>query len=248
MSLRPRQRSTGTASALGKSSSSPIVLVHGAWVGEWCWEPILPLLATSGRPVHRVSLTGHGARSANSGPHVTLAQHVGDLVGVFEANDIADATLVAHSYGGRVITKAWPELRSRIRQMIYLDAHAPLGPDQPDDTFEEDNGMIPLSEVVPGPEVFTAPTTAAAFYERLMPQSAAALREPFRVRLPADLDKTFVHASEEPSPLFRRYAEAARSDPSWHYVELPGTHWLMYTNPREVAAVILDPHSFRRSP
>jgi pimeloyl-ACP methyl ester carboxylesterase len=230
----------------GRRSSSPIVLVHGAWVGEWCWEPLLPLLATSGRPVYRVSLTGHGARSACSGPHVTLAQHVRDLVAVFDSNDIVDATLVAHSYGGRVITKAWPELRSRIRQMIYLDAHAPLGPHQPDDSYEEDNGMIPFAEFVPGPEVFATPATAAAFYVRLMPQSAAALREPYRVDLPADLDKTFVHASEEPSSRFRRYAEAARSDPSWHYVEIPGTHWLMYTNPPEVAAVILDPHSFAR--
>jgi pimeloyl-ACP methyl ester carboxylesterase len=242
--LRPRQRSTGTASAPGEASGPPIVLVHGAWVGEWCWDPILPLLATSGRPVYRVSLTGHGARSGGSGPHVTLAHHVGDVVAVFEANGISNATLVAHSYGGRVITKAWPELRSRIRQMIYLDAHAPVGPEQPDDTYEEGEGMIPFSEFVPGPEVFATQTTAAAFYERLMPQSTAALREPYRVDLPADLDKTFVHASKESSPRFRHYAEAARSDPSWHYVEIPGAHWLMYTNPREVAAVILDPHWF----
>lgn len=242
--MRPRQRSTGTASAAGKARRSPIVLVHGGWVGEWCWEPILPLLATSGRPVYRVSLTGHGARSAGSGPHVSLAQHVADLVALFDANDIADATLVAHSYGGRVITRAWPELRSRIRQMIYLDAHAPLGPDPPDDTYEEDNGMIPFSGFVPDPEEFATPATAAAFYERLMPQSAAALREPFRVDLPAALDKTFVYASKEPSPRFWRYAQAARSDPFWHYVEIPGTHWLMYANPREVTAVILDPHSF----
>ena len=34
-----------------------IVLVHGAWVGEWSWTPILPLLTASGRPVVNVSLT-----------------------------------------------------------------------------------------------------------------------------------------------------------------------------------------------
>ncbi len=39
-----------------------IVLVHGAWVGEWSFTPILPLLEASGRPVHLVSLTGHGSR------------------------------------------------------------------------------------------------------------------------------------------------------------------------------------------
>ena len=40
-----------------------------------------------------------------------------------------DATLVGHSYGGRVITKAWPQVATSVRRMIYLDAHAPLGPD-----------------------------------------------------------------------------------------------------------------------
>ena len=81
----------------------------------------------------------------------------------------------------------------------------------------------------------------AAFYDRLTPQSARTLAEPFRVDLPADLDKTFVFASAEPSPQFRPYAEAARRDPSWRYVEVPATHWLMYTHPAEVAAIILDP-------
>ena len=39
----------------------------------------------------------------------------------------------------------------------------------------------------------------AAFYERLAPQSARTLSEPFRVDLPADLDKTYVCAAAEPS-------------------------------------------------
>ena len=58
---------------------------------------------------------------------------------------------------------------------------------------------------------------------------------------PASLDKTFVYASAEPSEQFQSYAEAARRDPSWRYLEVPATHWLMYTHPHEVAAIILDP-------
>ena len=48
-------------------------------------------------------------------------------------------------------------------------------------------------------------------------------------------------ASAERSTQFRPYAAAARRDPSWRYVEVPATHWLMYSHPREVAAIILDP-------
>ena len=50
-----------------------IVLVHGAWTGDWSWSPVLPLLAESGRPVHNVALTGYGSRSHLLTPDITLA-------------------------------------------------------------------------------------------------------------------------------------------------------------------------------
>jgi pimeloyl-ACP methyl ester carboxylesterase len=226
-------------------TGAPIVLVHGAWVGEWCWEPVVELLEAVGRPVHVVALTGLGSRREEAGPHVTLGDHVGDVVDVFDEHDLVDATLVGHSYGGRVITKAWPQLETRVRQMIYLDAHAPVGSDDeavaPRPFADDGTGMIPFAEFTPSPEVLVAAGPADAFYARLAPQSARTLAEPFRVELPAALDKTYVHASAEPSEQFRRYAEAARNDGAWRYVEVPATHWLMFTHPREVAAIILDP-------
>ena len=166
---------------------------------------------------------------------------------MFEEHDLRNATLVGHSYGGRVITRAWPELADRVHQMIYLDAHAPLLPDREPTARRPGrstvSGMIPFGEFIPADDVFGGASGTAAFYERLMPQSAMTLAEPFSVDLPSELDKTFVFAANEPSPQFRPYAEAAKADPSWRYVELPATHWLMYTHPAEVAAIILDPQS-----
>jgi hypothetical protein len=105
--------------------------------------------------------------------------------------------------------------------------------------------MIPFAEFTPSAEVLAAAGTADAFYSRLVPQSARTLSEPFRVELPAALDKTYVHASCEPSRQFQSYAAAARDDPSWRYIEVPATHWLMFTHPGEVAAIILDPQHTR---
>ena len=226
-------------------TDAPIVLVHGAWVGEWCWEPIVELLEAAGRPVFAVSLTGHGRRRNESGPHVTLADHVADVVAVFHQHDLVDATLVGHSYGGRVITKAWPRLAPRVRRIVYLDAHAPLGPDDSANgevVYAADStGMIPFAEFHPDEAVLGGAGAVTEFYDRLAPQSAKTLAEPFGADLPADLDKTYVFASAERSTQFRTYAAAARRDPSWRYVEVPATHWLMYTHPGEVAAIILDP-------
>jgi pimeloyl-ACP methyl ester carboxylesterase len=231
-------------------STQPIVLVHGAWVGEWCWEPVCQLLAASGRPVHAVSLRGHGRRRDESGPQVTLDDHVADVAAVFTERDLDDVTLVAHSYGGRVITKAWPLVGARVARMVYLDAHAPFDGDAGDAAIRfpvDERGMIPIAEFVPARSIFADEAAATAFFARLEPQSPATLTAPFRVELPASLDKTYVFAGDEPSPQFRPYADAARRDPSWRYIELPATHWLMYTHPHEVAAIILDPEGWTES-
>ena len=53
------------------------------------------------------------------------------------------------------------------------------------------DGMIPFTRVpVPTQAVLGGAGAVAAFYDRLAPQSARTLAEPFRVDLPAALDKT----------------------------------------------------------
>jgi hypothetical protein len=141
-----------------------------------------------------------------------------------------------------VITKAWPAIADRVTRVIYLDAHAPLGPANGSVRYAADeDGMIPFADFVPDPTIFGDAGGAAAFFDRLERQSARTLTTPFRVELPPELDKTYVFATAEPSEQFRPYAEAARRDPSWRYVEVPATHWLIYSHPREVATIILDP-------
>jgi pimeloyl-ACP methyl ester carboxylesterase len=221
-----------------------IVLVHGAWVGEWSWSPVLPLLEASGRPVHAVSLTGHGARRHESGPHVTLATHVADVVGVIETHDLTDITLVGHSYGGRVITAAYAQLADRVSRLVYLDGHAPLAPDtgQTPERFaqaEANGGMLLFEDYDPDPAEVGGPDGVAWFMARVMPQSFATFASPLGPPLPDHVDKTYVYASGSQPSRFTRYADAAAAHPAWHYVELAGSHWLMFTHPTEVTEIIL---------
>lgn len=231
-----------------------IVLVHGAWVGEWCWTPILPALRAAGRPVHAVSLRGHGARRHEAGPHITLDDHVQDLVGLVEAHDLSGITLVAHSYGGRVATRALPRLADRVRHLVYLDAHAPLTDSSgnalvqelPDPTAIADaSGMVPFGEFEPDPAEFGGDDAVAWFRERVVAQSAATLRGSFHEHVDERIGRTYVHATGERSDRFRAYAAAAAADPRWNHVELPGSHWLMISHPDEIAAIILDADSTR---
>ncbi len=221
-----------------------VVLVHGAWVGEWSWSPVLPQLEESGRPVHAVSLTGHGSRSHQSGPHVTQADHVADVVGLVSTLDLVDITLVGHSYGGRVITAAHAQLSNRVARMVYLDAHAPTAPDSGQSperiaAAAAAGGMFEFNEYVPEPAEVGGDEALAWFMERVMPQSFATFTVPITGRLPDRLPKTYVSATGYDNARFAGYAAAAAADPTWDYVELDGTHWLMFTHPDEVAEIIL---------
>jgi pimeloyl-ACP methyl ester carboxylesterase len=221
-----------------------IVLVHGAWVGEWSWAPILPILERSGRPVVNVSLTGHGMQSHRSGPHVTLSDHVADVVTAIETLDLERVTLVGHSYGGRVISAAAHRIPDRLDRLVYLDAHAPTAPDsgQTPERVElaaRHGGMLPFGGYDPDPDEFGGPEGVAWALERIRPQSFATFMEPLPSGLPAGIRPTYVFATGYEPTRFAGYAAGARQDPSWDYVELPGSHWLMFSHPDEVAAIAL---------
>lgn len=222
-----------------------IVLVHGAWVGEWTWDAVLPILAASGRAVHAVSLTGHGARRHESGPHITLADHVADVMGVIETHDLVDVTLVGHSYAGRVITAAYRRMPERIARLVYLDAHAPVAPDSgqtPERVAEAEawGGMLPFQGYDPDPEDVGGPAGVAWFMARVVPHSFATFTTPLGGRLPDELPKTYVFATGYSPTRFAAYAAAAAADPAWDYRELASAHWLMLSHPAEVAAIISE--------
>lgn len=231
--------------SFGPTTGPSIVLVHGAWVGEWSWRPVLDLLSASGHRVHAVSLTGHGARRHQGGPHVTLSDHVDDVVAVIETFDLHSVILVGHSYGGRVITKAYPRVASRIDAMVYLDAHSPVIAEDPPPTperlaaAEANGGMLPFADYLPSVELLGSQAAVDWFVERAAPQSFGCLTEPWLTDLPTELAKTFVFALDNEPSRFRDYAEACRTRSDWDYHELVGTHWLMVSHPQEVAAIIV---------
>lgn len=221
-----------------------IVLVHGAWVGEWSWSPVLPLLERSGRPVHAVSLRGHGVRHHESSRDVTLADHVDDLVSHVETFDLVDITLVAHSYGGRVVTAAFERLAPRIGRMVFLDAHAPTAPDagQPPERIaaaEAEGGFLPFAGYEPNPAHVGGEVGLAWFLARTMPQSFRTFLVPLEGELPVDLPKAYVFCTGYGPSRFADYAAGARSADDWEYHELDADHWLMFSHANEVADIIL---------
>ena len=80
------------------------VLVHGAWIGGWCWRPNAQALRKAGHEVFTPTLTGLGERSHLMNPSINLDTHVADIVNVIKHEELSDVVLVGHSYGGMVVT------------------------------------------------------------------------------------------------------------------------------------------------
>jgi len=85
---------------------APIVLVHGAWHGAWCWEEtFLPFFARAGYSVTALSLRGHGGSDGRAGLRWhAIADYVADLAAV-TANLRPAPILIGHSMGGLVVQK-----------------------------------------------------------------------------------------------------------------------------------------------
>jgi pimeloyl-ACP methyl ester carboxylesterase len=96
--------------------AKPLLFVHGAWHGAWCWEKyFLPYFAEKGYAAHALSLRGHGESDGKDTLFRTRIAHY--------VEDVADAAkgfseppvVIGHSLGGFVVQK-------------YLERHnAPAG-------------------------------------------------------------------------------------------------------------------------
>jgi pimeloyl-ACP methyl ester carboxylesterase len=99
-----------------------LVLVHGAFAGAWCWEPVLPGLRGAGHDPQAIDLPGSGADETPVGELSmdAYAARIGETLAEGEP-----AVLVGHSMGGISVTQAgarWPE---RVIGLVYVAAFAP---------------------------------------------------------------------------------------------------------------------------
>ena len=104
----------------------PVCLVHGAWHGGWAWTRLAPLLVEAGYDVSHPDLSGLGANSHRQAPEIGLHVHGRDLLNFLYFNDIRNAVVVGHSYGGCVLSEALAgDIEGRITHAVYLDALIP---------------------------------------------------------------------------------------------------------------------------
>ncbi len=101
----------------------PILLVHGAWHGAWCWATLQAELDRRGLPSYAVDLPGHGLSTLPLGDLHGDAEHVATVLAGLDD----EVVLVGHSYGGAVVTQATGSAHAvadRVAHLVYLTGFA----------------------------------------------------------------------------------------------------------------------------
>ncbi|MEK6592546.1 MAG: alpha/beta hydrolase [Pseudomonadota bacterium] len=110
----------------GRARPTPLLFVHGAFVGAWCWdEYFLAYFAERGYAAHAVSLRGHGGSPGQETLAVTgVDDYVADML--FAAEQFKrPPVLIGHSMGGIVVQRGLK--RSNAPAAVLMASVPPQG-------------------------------------------------------------------------------------------------------------------------
>ncbi len=219
-----------------------VVLVHGAFAGAWCWEPVTVPLEAAGHTVEAFDLPGSGEdRTQLEG--VTLESCAERVCSVL-AQRPEPAFLVGHSMGGAIVTQAAAYCPERIAALIFVCAFMPADGQSLLDLTQLPEGkddMIQANLVIEGDPpvaVLSEEATAAAIYNdctgeqttwavaRRRPQAVAPYATAVRVddAVLASIPRSYVLTTRDrsiPPALQRRMI---REHPCEKVIELDADH------------------------
>jgi pimeloyl-ACP methyl ester carboxylesterase len=112
----------------GNKSLSTYVLIHGSFIGGWCWNKMKTILENEGHLVYAPDLPGHSKNNKTSAKEITLNRYVSFISNFI--NDInSKVILVGHSLGGVIITKAVEHIFNKVERIVYVCALVPKNGD-----------------------------------------------------------------------------------------------------------------------
>jgi pimeloyl-ACP methyl ester carboxylesterase len=233
------------------------VLVAGARLGAWAWDEVADRLRAAGHDARPLTLSGLAEKRDTPAGQQT---HVADIVNDVEHNDVAggdqrdtvhDVILVGHSYAGIPVGQAAERIGDRLAHVVFVDSEVPVdgrsflsawpdGGAQMATLIADHGGYWP----VPTADRFDGHGLTAAQIERIMrgstPHPGATLLEPAVLRRPlGDLPATYVHCRLGGGELAADVAELVRGG-RWRLRELDTGHWPMFSQPAELARILLD--------
>ena len=226
------------------SKAAPIILVPGWWLGAWAWDEVAALLREVGHDVTPLTLPGLESADADRST-VTQSDHVAAIVDAVRAAP-APVVLAVHSGAGFTGYAASDRIPDGIAAMVYVDTGAGVG--APDAEFTAPEKLLPSPEELAANENLDglSEEQLRIFRERAVPEPGGVLREGIELTNDARLDiPSTVVCTGYTSKEYKDAVEAGydfvlglRDLRHLEYVDLPTSHWVMWSKPRELAEVI----------
>jgi pimeloyl-ACP methyl ester carboxylesterase len=228
-------------------TTAPIVLVPGFWLGAWAWDEVAGALRADGHDVTALTLPGLESVDADRSA-ITLSDHVDAIADAVRAVG-APVVLAVHSAAGFSGYAASDRVPERIGAMVYVDTAPGIGALDPDfedvekpmvwKDLEEEENLDGLSE-----------EQKETFRRRAVPVPGGVLREAVELTNDArrDIPSTMICTGFTAE----QYQAYAKEHPDWAFlagipelrnvtwVDLPTSHWPMWSRPRELAEIIGD--------
>jgi pimeloyl-ACP methyl ester carboxylesterase len=225
--------------AMSTANSTNIVLVHGLWADGSSWSKVIPILKNAGHRVIAVQLAAHSLAD-----DVATVKRAIDLVG-------GPTILVAHSFGGFVITNAGYNNKN-VTGLVYVSAFAP-------DEGESAVNFVPVASLPPGLLVFDSGGFAylnpKMFHEAFVQDANATEAETLAVVQKPAHQSLFTERSGPPAwkqlPTWFEVSESDRIIPpdaqrqfaqrmNATTISLNSSHASLVSHPNEIAQLILD--------
>jgi len=223
------------------------VLVPGAWLGAWAWDQVVPELRAASHGVHPLTLSGLAEKQGVPAGQKT---HVQDIVEEIESHNLREVVLVGHSYSGIPVGQAAERIGDRLDHVVFVDSNVPIdGKSFASGWYE---GAAALEASIQENAGFWMPLDAtdyeghglteeeiARIVQGSTPHPGATLTEPAVMErsigeLPANYVKCLLDAPE-PSDTVARLLTSER----WQLVTMNTGHWPMFSQPRELAKILL---------
>jgi pimeloyl-ACP methyl ester carboxylesterase len=228
-------------------ASAPIILVPGFWLGAWAWDEVAQKLRADGHDVTAITLPGLESKDEDRSG-IGLSDHVDAIVRVVEGAS-SRPVLVVHSAAGYSGYAASDRVPERIAAMVYVDTAPGKGAMDADFTDAEkplDWASIEEEENLDG----VSEEQKETFRQRGVPVPGRVLRESVELTNDArnDIPSTLIATAFTAE----QYQTYAREHPEWSFlagipelrnatwVDLPTSHWPMFSRPAELAQIIGD--------
>ncbi|WP_413796747.1 alpha/beta fold hydrolase [Streptomyces iranensis] len=173
-----------------------------------------------------------------------------DIMGEIERLELRDVVLVGHSYSGIPVGQAAERIGDRLAHVVFVDSNVPVDGESFLSAWPSGRAMVEAS--MAANDGFWAPLTEAdsegqgltdeqiaRIVAGATPHPGATLSEPAVLERPlGGLPATYIKCLLDGDEPTGDVAQLLKSE-HWRLVEMDTGHWPMFSQPRELARILL---------